>query len=60
VSPGGEPWDYGDPDAPTVVRGPAGDFCRVAVRRLAPPASSLRTSGPLADEVLRVVRTYAA
>lgn len=56
----GERWDYGDADAPTVVRGPAGDFCRVAAQRLTPDASSLQTSGPLGADVLRVVRTYAA
>jgi uncharacterized protein (TIGR03084 family) len=60
ASPADEPWDYGPEDADCVVRGPAGEFCRVAARRLtASDAGGLKTSGTRVDEVLELVRTYA-
>jgi len=60
TSPADEPWDYGPEDADCVVRGPAGEFCRVAARRLtASDAGGLKTSGTRVDEVLELVRTYA-
>lgn len=33
TSPGGDPWTFGPDDAPTVIRGAAGDWCRVVARR---------------------------
>ncbi len=32
-SPSGETWEVGPPDAPTVIRGTASDWCRVATHR---------------------------
>lgn len=59
-SPDSETWIFGDEDAPSLIRGPAGEFCRVAARRLrAGDATSLEATGPRADEVLEVVRLYA-
>jgi len=60
TGPGGEAWDY-DPDdrAATVVEGPALDLCLVAGRRRPASATSLRATGPDADAVLELVRTYA-
>lgn len=52
-------WTYGPPDAPTVITGPAGDFCRVAERRLAAAQSRLQATGPLGADALRVLRAYA-
>jgi hypothetical protein len=43
-----------------VITGPAGAFCRVAARRLAPDQSGLRASGPHGPAALHVLRTYAA
>lgn len=60
TGPGGDEWLFGSPTAPTAVRGPAGDFCRVAARRLAAERSNLRADGPHAGEVLALLRTYAA
>lgn len=60
TGPGGDAWVFGPAGAPTTVRGPAGDFCRVAARRLPPGRSSLEAEGAGADEVLTLVRTYAA
>lgn len=56
---GGEPWTFGDPDAEDAISGPAGEFCRVAARRMAPGDTSLVVRGPGADDVLSLVRTYA-
>lgn len=60
TSPEGDKWSFGADDAPTWVEGAAGDFCRVAGRRLdLGDASDLRWGGPGADEVMELVRTYA-
>jgi uncharacterized protein (TIGR03084 family) len=56
---GTETWRYGPPEAESVITGPAGAFCRVAVRRLAPGDAGLSTTGPHAAVALRVLRTYA-
>jgi uncharacterized protein (TIGR03084 family) len=58
--PQGEQWRY-DPDGPavTTIRGSATEFCEVAARRRDPADTSLVATGPDADAVLRLVRTYA-
>ena len=60
TGPGGERWRF-DPDAPalTTIRGSAAEFCEVAARRVDPAATDLLGTGPDADAVLRLVRTYA-
>ena len=51
---------FGDTDAACTVRGPVGEFCRVAARRLAPQdATGLQATGDRAPEVLELIRTYA-
>jgi uncharacterized protein (TIGR03084 family) len=60
TGPDGETWTYGSESAGSVVRGPAGDFCRVGARRLAPADSALIAEGPHAADALRVLRNYAA
>ena len=60
TAPDGGTWAFGTPSADSVVRGPAGDFCRVGARRLTPEASSLVATGPHAAAALRVLRNYAA
>jgi uncharacterized protein (TIGR03084 family) len=52
-------WTFGPPEAESVVTGPAGDFCRVAARRLEPASSGLTATGPHGATALRLVRTYA-
>jgi uncharacterized protein (TIGR03084 family) len=52
-------WTFGDPAAPSRIRGSAGEFCRVATRRLTPEATRLAADGPRATDALRVLRTYA-
>jgi uncharacterized protein (TIGR03084 family) len=60
VGPDGSTWRYGPADAPSAITGPAGAFCRVGARRLAPDDSGLATSGPHGATALRVLRNYAA
>jgi uncharacterized protein (TIGR03084 family) len=60
TAPDGDTWRFGPPDAPSVVTGPAGAFCRVGARRLAAARSGLSTRGPHAAAALDVLRNYAA
>jgi uncharacterized protein (TIGR03084 family) len=48
-----------DDEPATVVRGPAEELCLVAARRLAPADTTLTGTGPDAEAVLALVRTYA-
>jgi uncharacterized protein (TIGR03084 family) len=57
--PGGETWTFGPSDADSTIRGPVGEFCRVAARRLPPGETHLLTAGPHADAALLHLRTYA-
>lgn len=57
---GSEPWRFGPADAQSRISGPAGAFCRVAARRLAPDQAGLTATGPHGATALRVLRTYAA
>jgi uncharacterized protein (TIGR03084 family) len=60
TAPDGESiWSFGPPDADSTIAGPAGAFCRVGARRLAPAVSGLLTSGPYAAAALAVLRNYA-
>jgi uncharacterized protein (TIGR03084 family) len=52
-------WQFGKPDAGSAITGPAGAFCRVAARRLAPADSGLTATGPHGATALRLLRTYA-
>jgi uncharacterized protein (TIGR03084 family) len=60
VGPGGDLWEFGPPLAPSRIEGSAGEFCRVAARRVGPQRTELRALGPHGAEALTVVRTYAA
>ncbi len=52
-------WIFGDDNAATVITGAAVDLCRVAGQRADATQTSLRGSGPDAETVLRVMRTFA-
>lgn len=58
VSPSGETWTYGEPDAPQSITGTAGHWCRVATRRMPADDSDLIANGPLAHAVLKAARAY--
>ncbi len=59
VGPDGGTWQFGLDDAATVVRGSGSDLCRVAGRRADPGATDLVATGPDAERVLALIRTYA-
>jgi uncharacterized protein (TIGR03084 family) len=62
-APSGAPWHFVPHDDPsgalTTIAGEGAELCLVAARRVPPAATSLRGSGPDADAVLELVRTYA-
>ena len=60
TGPGGDTWSFGPADARSVIRGSAGEFCRVGARRLTPEQTALVAEGPHAIEALQVLRNYAA
>ena len=51
-------WVYGPADAENVIKGVAGEWCRVAVDRLDPAESGLKAEGDAAETATRVVRMY--
>jgi len=58
--PHGDEWNFSpDEEARTTIRGDAVDLCMVAARRVEPSETSLVGTGPDADAVLELVRTYA-
>jgi uncharacterized protein (TIGR03084 family) len=59
TGPDGDLWEFGDADASSVISGPAGEFCRVGARRVAPKDTTLTAIGPHAAAALRVLRNYA-
>lgn len=55
----GERWTFGPGDADNIISGPAGEFCRVGVQRMAlADATSLKAEGPLAESALQVARAF--
>ena len=59
VGPGYARWVFGPEGSGQVVRGSAGDWCRVVVRRMdAPDAENLTATGDIAATALRVARAY--
>ena len=60
TGPDGQTWRFGPDDAPSVISGRAGEFCRVGARRLRPDESGLTATGPHGATALRVLRNYAA
>ena len=59
AGPSGATWTFGPDDAPQVVRGAAGEWARLCVRRITlANAPSLRADGPLAQSALQVAKAY--
>jgi uncharacterized protein (TIGR03084 family) len=59
-APSGAACDFVPDDAPrTVVQGEVVELCNVAARRVEPTDTGLTATGPDADAVLELVRTYA-
>ena len=60
TGPDGSVWSFGADDEPlTVIRGSAFDLCNVAGQRAIGSDTDLAGTGPDADEVLALVRTFA-
>ena len=60
VAPSRAAWSFQPPEpARTVISGPGAVLCRVASRRVDPSSTALHGSGPDADAVLALVRTWA-
>ncbi len=60
TGPDGSLWSFGADDEPlTVIRGSAFDLCNVAGQRAIGSDTDLAGTGPDADEVLALVRTFA-
>ncbi len=59
-APSGRRWHF-VPETPaaTIIEGPGAELCLVAARRIAAKDTSLRGTGPDAEAVLQLVRTYA-
>ncbi len=51
-------WVFGPEDADNVIRGMAGEFCRVSVHRLDLADTGLKAMGDAAEAALRLLRTY--
>ena len=52
-------WVFGPADTDQVIKGQAGEWCRVAVQRMdAGKAKSLKAQGEVAETALRVARAY--
>lgn len=51
-------WSFGPEGAENVIRGTAGEFCRVAVQREKAANTNLEAEGDLAQTALRVVRCF--
>jgi uncharacterized protein (TIGR03084 family) len=61
VAPSGARWTFGPDGSPHVVTGAAGTWCRLATRRLRPPATcDLIAQGPLAEAAVRVAKAFLA
>jgi len=59
-SPNGTRWHFVPDGEPlTVIEGSGAELCAVAARRTPPDETSLRGTGPDAEAVLALVRTYA-
>lgn len=52
-------WTFGPEDAPNIITGSAGEFCRVAVQRDKAANTALEAEGDLAHTALRVLRCFA-
>ncbi|NNC75081.1 MAG: maleylpyruvate isomerase family mycothiol-dependent enzyme [Acidimicrobiia bacterium] len=58
VGPKFSRWVYGSEDTDQVIKGHAGEFCRVAVQRLEADETGLKTEGDSAETALGLLRAY--
>jgi len=58
IGPAYAKYVFGPEDTDQVIKGTAGEWCRVAVRRRSPDDTSLKAQGEVAQMALKVVRAY--
>jgi len=58
IGPAYAKYIFGPADTDQVIKGTAGDWCRVAVRRRSADDTSLKAQGQVAEMALKVVRAY--
>jgi hypothetical protein len=58
IGPAYSKYIFGPADTDQVIKGTAGEWCRVAVRRLSADDTSLKAQGAFAEMALKVVRAY--
>lgn len=51
-------WRFGPEDTDEVIKGMAGDWCRLVVRRVSSDQTGLKAVGEAAEQALEVARTY--
>jgi uncharacterized protein (TIGR03084 family) len=59
TNPEGEVWTLGPEDAPDLVEGPALDFCLLVTQRIDRRDTTLRATGPHAEEWLAIAQCFA-
>ncbi len=59
IGPAYAKWVFGPEDTDQLIKGPAGDWCRVAVQRMKARDSRLTAHGDVAEKALLVARAYA-
>jgi uncharacterized protein (TIGR03084 family) len=59
AAPDGTTWEWGDAAAVDRVRGPAVDFCLVAVQRRHVDDTALEVSGPVAAKWMQIAQAFA-
>lgn len=57
-APAYQKWIFGPDDAENVVRGDAGEWCRVVVRRVEGSDTELEATGELAEQALQIAKAY--
>ena len=54
IGPGYKAWQYGDPNSSNIIKGSAGEWCRLATGRIKPKEKvSLSATGPFAERYLK-------
>ena len=58
IGPAYAKYVFGPEDTDQLIKGSAGEWCRVAVRRRSADETSLKAQGAMAEMALKVVRAY--
>jgi uncharacterized protein (TIGR03084 family) len=59
TGPGGDTWNFGAPDAPESIKGPAEDFCLVVTQRRHYKDTGLMITGDTAREWMSIAQVFA-